>query len=112
MKIGTDIIYIPRLKDTIKRNKTFIKKVYTDKEIEISKNIKDPTNFLATRFAAKEAIIKATFGKYDFNEIEILKDLDGKPLAHILTNKEICIELSLSYDEDYATAMCIVTQKK
>ena len=64
--------------------------------------------FLATRFAAKEAIIKATNGKYDFKEIEITKAESGKPIPRIISNDNISIELSLSYDQDYAIAFCIV----
>jgi len=112
MKIGTDIVYIPRLKKILKNNHSFEKKIYTEKEIEISSKIKDPINFLATRFAAKEAIMKATNCKYDFSEIEILKDSDGKPLPNILTNDKLVIELSLSYDNEYAIATALVTQKK
>jgi len=112
MSIGTDILYIPRLKNIIETNKTFVKKVYTDKEIELAYNLNNPLKFFATRFTAKEAIIKATNGKYDFKEIEILKEINGKPKAYIINNPNIKIELSLSYDNDYATAFCIVTKKK
>lgn len=107
MKIGTDIVYIPKLRKIIEDTPTFINKVYTDKEIDIANTIKEPYNFYATRFAAKEAIIKATYGKYDFKEIEILKKEDGSPSPHVLANDNIDIELTLSYDNDYAIAFCI-----
>lgn len=105
--IGTDILYIPNLKKLIE-NKAFVKKVYTKKEIEISSNLKNSLNFFATRFAAKEAIIKATNGLFDFQEIEIDKADSGKPLPKILTNPNVEIELSLSFDNNYAIAFCIV----
>ena len=105
MDIGTDILYIPRLEKIIKENSNFIKKVYTSKEIEISNG---KTEFFATRFVAKEAIIKATGGQYDFKEIEILKEKSGKPVAKIITDSSIIIDLSLSYDHDYAIAFCII----
>jgi len=108
LSIGTDILYIPRLKKTIETNPNFINKVYTKKEIEIANNLSNSLEFYATRFAAKEAIIKATNGEYDFSEIEILKEKNGKPLPSILNNKNINIELSLSYDNDYAIAFCII----
>ena len=107
MLIGTDILFIPRIKK-MENNEAFLKKIYTSKEREIANTFKEPTNFYATRFAAKEAIIKATNGKFDFNEIEILKDEDGKPLPHIINHQEITINLSLSFDNDYATAFCII----
>lgn len=106
MNIGTDILYIPRLEKIL--NNAFINKVYTKKEIEIANSQLVPLHFYATRFAAKEAIIKATNGRYDFKEIEILKDIDGKPLANIVNKPEIKISISLSYDNDYAIAFCIL----
>ena len=109
-KVGTDILYIPRLKKIIDENKGFIKRVYTEKEIELAKKLTNPLYFYATRFTAKEAIMKATDCKYDFNEIEILKEKNGKPTARITTNPNIKIELSLSYDNDYA--ICFCTTKK
>lgn len=112
MSIGTDILYIERLKKIIENSESFIKKVYTKKELEIASTMPNPLYFYATRFTAKEAIIKATNGLFEFNEIEILKDIDGKPLPHIINNPEININLSLSYDNEYAIAFCIVTTKK
>ena len=106
--IGTDIVYIPRLKKMIDNNPSLIKKVYTEKELDIASNIKNPINFLATRFAAKEAIIKATNTKFDFNEIEILKGALGEPIPSIINHEEYIINLSLSYDNEYAIAFCII----
>ena len=65
--IGTDIINIHKLNKTIKSNPHFIKTVFTSKEIEYALKHKNPINFYATRFAAKEAILKATNIKYEFN---------------------------------------------
>lgn len=110
IKLGTDILYIPRLKKIIKENRSFINKVYTEKEREIAKTLTDPIYFYATRFTAKEAIMKATDCEYDFREIEISKEKSGKPIAKITTNPNVKIELSLSYDNDYA--ICFCTTKK
>ena len=104
--IGTDIVYIPKLKKMITK-KSFINFVYTKEEQQLASKFKDPTNFYATRFAGKEAIIKATNGKYDFRNIEILKDSDGKPLPKIL-NEGLDISLSLSFDNNYAIAFCVI----
>ena len=91
--MGTDIVYIPR-----------IRKMLTKNPIDLEDKL------YRSRVAAKEAIIKATNGKYDFRQIEILKDIDGKPLPKIL-NENLNINLSLSFDNDYAIAFCI-TEKK
>ena len=107
--IGTDIVNIKKLEQTINNNHNFIHKVYSKKELEYAKKLQNPINFYATRFAAKEAILKATNIQYEFNEIEILKDIDGKPIAHIINHENIKIDISLSYDKDYAIAFCIVS---
>ena len=54
---GIDIIEINRIVDVKKRfNKRFLKKIYTDQEILYCK---DRGPQLASRFAAKEAMMKA-----------------------------------------------------
>ena len=108
MQIGTDIVYIPKIKETIEKYPHFIKSTYTENEINLANKSKNNLSFYADRFAAKEAIIKATNGKYDFKEIEVLKNKDGKPVVRILTDNNINIELSLSFDKDYAIAFCVV----
>lgn len=107
--LGTDIVYIPKLKKEIKP--TFIKNIYTPKEIIIAHEYQNSLHFYATRFAAKEAIIKATNAQFDFKEIEILKNSDGAPLPKIINHPEYNIKLSLSYDGDYAIAFCLITKK-
>lgn len=58
--------------------------------------------YLASRFAAKEAIIKATGQKYSYRDIEVLRT-DGKPKLNLEG-----IELSISHERDYSVAFCIV----
>ena len=108
---GTDIVYIPRLKNTILKMPTFISKIYTNNEIMLAKEIKNPLNFYATRFAAKEAIMKATNLELEFKEIEILKGGKGEPLAKIINHEDYELKLSLSYDTDYAVAFCLAIKK-
>ena len=50
--VGTDIVDITRIKKSIK-NKKFINKIFSDREIKNSKNKLD--SYYAKRFAAKEA---------------------------------------------------------
>ena len=107
-EIGTDIVSLQRLNETINRNPNFINKTYTSKELELAAKIKNPLHFYATRFAAKEAIFKATGAQFEFNQIEILKDELGKPIPHIINHPDIKIKLSLSYEDNYAIAFCII----
>jgi holo-[acyl-carrier protein] synthase len=106
--IGVDIVEIKKLKNIIETSPSFLTRFYTENELNVAKELENPIPFYATRFAAKEAIFKASGAKYEFNEIEILKSSDGKPTPHILNHNDIKIKLSLSYDGGYAIAFCTI----
>ena len=126
MKIccGTDIIEINRIRESIeddKIGKAFIKKIYTEKEIEYceSKNNQKYQHY-AGRFAAKEATFKAISeelkNKYSISwkDIEIINDIQGKPKLNILgiplDNIEN-IDLSISHCKEYAIANVTLLKK-
>lgn len=115
---GTDIIEIDRIKDAIKSD-TFIKKIFTEKEIEYCESKKDPARIqsYAARFAAKEAIFKAIskvlpidYGM-EWKSIEILKEETGRPYVNLkIDNKKkqnLKIDVSLSHIKDYAVATAV-----
>ena len=116
--VGTDIVDITRIKKSIK-NKKFINKIFSDKEIKNSKNKLD--SYYAKRFAAKEAFSKALgtgiSEGISFNEISILNNDKGQPYIEflgktkIIVNKKIKkrkIFLSLSDEKKYAIATVII----
>ncbi len=80
--VGVDIVNNDRIKKSIK-NKLFLKRIYTNQEIFLSKKIKNKTLFFAKRFAAKEAFSKSLgtgFRKnLNFNDISVKNDKLGKP---------------------------------
>ena len=86
---GVDIIENSRIKKSI-LNKSFLYRVFTNKEILISKNIKNKANYFAKRFAAKEAFAKSlgTGFRNDFNfkDISVVNDKLGKP-SFFITKK-------------------------
>tara|TARA_Y100000992_G_scaffold300531_1_gene269380 strand:+ start:535 stop:921 length:387 start_codon:yes stop_codon:yes gene_type:complete len=87
--IGVDIVENNRFKRNI-YNKKFINKIYSETEINLSKNIKNKTNFFAKRFAAKEALLKSlgtglTNG-LSFRDISIKNNKKGQPFL-IVNNK-------------------------
>ncbi len=96
--IGVDIVKHSRV------NFKIAKKVLTEKEIDQFNDISNDDakkQYLSSRFAAKEAIIKATNKKYSFKDIEVLRT-NGAPSINIDN-----IELSISHEEDYSIAFCI-----
>ena len=113
--IGIDIIEIARIELAISRWQTsFLKRVYTSAEIEHYHKM----GSLATRFAAKEAVMKAlgtgTKGLH-WKDIEILSDSDGAPFVQLYgkahhKSQEAGIRdfsISLSHSREYATAIVI-----
>ena len=118
--VGTDILSIERIRSLAKNNAndSFIKKTYTSKEIELARERYDPILFYCTRFAGKEAVFKALHIDEDsirLNEIEILEHPSGRPYVNLLgkiksiANEKIIttIEISLTYETDYAVAFAV-----
>jgi len=122
MKIscGTDIIEVDRIKRAINKNGTkFLNKIFTENEITYceSKN-KMKFQHYAARFAAKEAVYKAISKvikrNYSWQDIEIINEESGKPIANLKFDKEniVDIDVSLSHIDKYATATAVITYEK
>lgn len=107
--IGCDIVSKERLIKTLNTSNSFIKRVYSQSEIEEYHKRKDDIYYLMTRFAAKEAIVKA-LTKYnkDLNTIEILNNISGKPYVIIDNEIKNNILISLSYEDYYAIAYVVL----
>jgi len=120
--IGVDIVDNKRISNSIK-NKGFVLRVFSKKEIDNSKKITNKTNFFAKRFAAKESLSKALgtgFRKgINFKDISIFNDKKGKPYYQINNNikkviyskfkvKKIKISLSLADEKKYSIAFSVI----
>jgi holo-[acyl-carrier protein] synthase len=103
--IGVDIVEIERVESAIKRwGERFLSRIYTETEL---RSCRDRLASLASRFAAKEAVMKVlgTGGiGMGWREIEIITCDDGKPSVKLygqalnkaaeLNIKEVSISLS------------------
>ncbi len=121
LSIGTDIIEVYRIRETIERTPRFIERVFTEKEREYcdSKGASAAQSY-AGRFAAKEAFLKALRtgwrGKITWQDIEIENDEMGVPSFNIRNEaKKILdelgansIHLSISHTSEHATAQVIL----
>ena len=122
---GVDIIKNSRINNSLKI-KGFLNRIFTKKEIQHGKKLKNKINFYAKRFAAKEAFVKAigTGFRSDINfiDIEIKNYKNGKPyisLSKKLNNflqKKFKIQkykvfLSLSDEKDYSIAFVVIDKK-
>ena len=121
--VGTDIVKIKRIKDSIKKE-SFITRIFNDVEIsKCNKTIKR-YNCYAKRFAAKEAFSKALgtgISKgINFNEIVVLNEKNGKPFIKLLKKtkekvekklkkKNFKISLSLTDEDKYAVAFVTIS---
>ena len=122
---GVDIIKNSRINSSLKI-KGFLNRVFTEKEIQQGKKLKNKINFYAKRFAAKEAFVKAigTGFRSDINfiDIEIKNYKNGKPyislskkLKNFLKKKfkiqKYKVFLSLSDEKDYSIAFVVIDKK-
>ena len=122
---GVDIIKNSRINNSLK-TKGFLNRIFTEKEIQQGRKLKNKINFYAKRFAAKEAFVKAigTGFRSDINfiDIEIKNYKNGKPyisLSKKLNNflqKKFKIQkykvfLSLSDEKDYSIAFVVIDKK-
>ena len=126
--IGTDIVNIRRIEQSLKKNKfSFKNKIFSKKEISYCEKRKNSGAFYAKRFAAKEAFTKALGTGIrkgvNLKNIEITNNVYGKPsislkgnLANYLKKKIKCkkydIHLSLSDDKPWAQATVIISYNK
>ena len=86
----------------------FLKRCFSEREIS-EYHKRGDIAYLASRFAAKEAIVKA-LSKYehDLNSIEILNDNDGKPYV-VINRVKSNIFVSISYETEYVIAYAVLS---
>ncbi len=108
--IGIDIVKINRITRILeKHGDAFLKKIFSKREIEEGDSRNHlKSNFLAKRFAAKEAYIKACSSPVKMREIEIRNDPSGQPILFIGDSKIDSVFVSLTDDGDYAIAVVII----
>ncbi len=114
--IGTDILLIKNIETYVENiDDPFVRKCYTEREIELILGRSRPLYSFATRFCAKEAVFKCLGSDGEgvrLNEIEVLEHDTGQPCVILHGKvKKIAEErgireilISLSYDADYAIA--------
>ena len=116
--IGNDIIEIKRIENAVKKE-SFVKKVFTEKEIEYIISRGGRAETYAGKFSAKEAVSKALgtgIRGFSPNDIEILNNELGKPYVIFKNsiedfNNKYFVEISISHCKEYATATAIIFKK-
>lgn len=110
--IGIDIIELNRIEKIVERQSRFPDRILTSKEKSLYEGLKGKrkVEFLAGRFAAKEAFSKAYgtgIGKeLSFLDMEIATDERGKPFFQKPFKKGV--HLSISHSEAYVVAQVVM----
>lgn len=111
--IGVDLIELERIKELLAGQKRFPKRILTASEHKHYNQLSPhrQIEFLAGRFAAKEAFSKAMgtgIGhKVSFQDIEILPNKKNKPIAKS-TLFSGTIHVSISHSKIYAIAQILL----
>lgn len=119
---GTDLVHVPRIRRLWERHgQRFARRILAESEQQRLVDHKDPVQYLAKRFAAKEACAKALgCGFRDgltLPQIAVANDELGRPYlllsgvaAERLTALQGQLFLSLADDGDYAQAFVILSR--
>ncbi|MFB1051757.1 holo-ACP synthase [Paraliobacillus sp. JSM ZJ581] len=115
--IGIDIIELNRVKKIYRRQSRFSAKILTDQEMkQLNKCTTDKRKieFLAGRFATKEAFAKAYgtgIGKLGFKDIEVTTNKQGAPSVYSAFTADKHVHVSISHSEHYAVAQVVIESK-
>lgn len=117
--VGIDLTEIDRVRKALDQwGERFARRVLGEEERILYREKQNKVQFLAGRFAAKEAVMKAlgTFldSGVSLRDIQILNDLYGKPYVHLEDNirekildKEV--KVSITHERKMAAAVAIIT---
>ncbi|MCE5202679.1 MAG: holo-ACP synthase [Actinomycetia bacterium] len=122
--VGIDVVAMKRVRDALESGgDAFLDAVFTAHERESSQHDADPVSFLATAFAAKEAVFKTLDIDWStgvrLSEIEVRHAPTGKPYVVLTGACAACMEsrgattvhISLSYEDDYAVACAVLVSE-
>lgn len=103
--VGIDIVDIARIGGVFERHgERFLEKVFASSEIARARGTKRLQEYLAGRFAAKEAFMKAQGGRLPWRDIEVLSE-KGRPF--IVYRGRRYDGVSISHERSYAVSVVI-----
>ena len=119
--LGIDLVQIERMEQILARTPSFARKVFSEAERAYCDATSSPATHYATRFAAKEAVLKALGTGFSFGihprDIEVVRHPTGRPTAKLSRHAEeiakelhvveLPISLSYTHTEAVACAMAI-----
>jgi holo-[acyl-carrier protein] synthase len=115
--IGVDTIELERIAEMLSKQ-GFIQRILTSAELEQLQRLSDKRQieFVAGRFAAKEALAKALgtgIGRqFQFHSASILNSETGAPIVHWHEEVAFITHLSITHTRHYASAVIVLEEKK
>ncbi len=118
--MGTDIVEIARIANALERSARLAKRVLTDAELALFDAHGEPARYLAKRFAAKEAAVKALgtgIGNgISWQHIEVSNNELGAPVLQFFGEFAVMCQargitgahLSIADEQHYAVATVIL----
>lgn len=113
--IGTDIVKVERFTNSRDRMDRLAAKILTSHELADYNALQGShDNFLAKRWAAKEAISKSLgtgiTESTTWKSIEISHNKQGQPMARLQNHSNVRCHLSISDDSETVIAYCVLEQ--
>ena len=119
--LGVDIVEVARVRAILKRSPAFARRAFSEDERAYCDATAHPAVHYATRFAAKEAVVKALGTGFSagihVRDIEVRRNAKGRPyvvlagraraIADSIGLREMPISLSFTHAEAVACAMAI-----
>ncbi|MEZ5529148.1 MAG: holo-ACP synthase [Porticoccaceae bacterium] len=122
--IGTDIVEIARIRGVLERHgRSFAQRILCPRELLRFDQHSNPPAYLAKRFAAKEALVKALgtgIGKVSWQDMEVANNEAGAPYFILGGAAQSLMEelradealLSLSDEQEYALAFVVLSKHR
>jgi holo-[acyl-carrier protein] synthase len=112
---GVDLIEIERLERALERRPALAERIFTPGELGTASARPRPGRHLATRFAAKEAALKALgLGGLRLHEVEVEGGLDSPPFLRLHGSAEraaaergVDLDVSLTHSRELAAAVVV-----
>lgn len=118
--VGVDVVDIQRMKETlVDQGERFLRKVFTDAEVDYCERKPRPYEHYAARFAAKEAVSKALetgwTGTFRWKDVEVLNEPSGAPKVTLRNEtaerlRSHRVHLSLSHSEQTVVAFVVIEE--
>jgi len=84
--VGIDAVDVERFRRSLERTPSLAPRLFTPAELAEAMKLVDPVPRLASRFAAKEAVMKALsvgLGAFGFHDVEVTRAESGAPVLRL-----------------------------